>query len=253
MFTTAKIIEKVNIRNIFWKTKLRLNENIGEAKPFQFIMAGISGEFELPLYVSLYDHENRLLEVFYKVRGEDTKKLSKHNGFVTVRGFYGKDRMISFNSKSILYITEDRGFSVIPFLVDKANRENGTIDIIMIFDSKDEIFQIAELAGVDFKGSVIYIDKEEIDHGFINLGSFVNMFTEQRQRWDVIIGAGNKDLLKAICKLSISYSTNRFLSPFTYVKCGIGACGYCTIPKTRYSLCVDGTLFTCEEISAFLR
>jgi dihydroorotate dehydrogenase electron transfer subunit len=250
MFTTARIINTININEKFRKTRLKLSSDLGDASPFQFIMIGLPSEFEIPLSISQYNREELSLELFYKIRGSDTEKLSSHKGYVTIRGFYGKNKLGSLKGKRILYITEDMGFSILPILQSSVKKDRGSLDVVMIFEEKNDLFNGMELIGKDFRGLLVTLTKNDLRDESARLEYVIQSFN--KSDWDLIIGAGRRSLLKTVYDLSNKYKVECFIAPYTNVKCGIGACGYCTIPRTPYLLCVDGPLFKCEELAPFL-
>jgi dihydroorotate dehydrogenase electron transfer subunit len=121
----------------------------------------------------------------------------------------------------------------------------------MIFEEKNDIFDGVELMGKDFRGLLVTLAKSDLGGDFARLEYVVKSFN--KSNWDIIIGAGGRSLLKTVCDLSNKYKIEGFVAPYTYIKCGIGACGYCIIPRTMYLLCADGPLFKCEELAPFLR
>ena len=247
LYTTGRVVDAQRIGQRFCRLKLRLGRDLGEVSPFQFIMAGLPGEFEIPLTVSMYNREKLILDLFFKVREYSTEKLCGSVKYISLRGFYGKNRLNLVIGDKVLYITEDLGFSSLPLLISWIKKNSKVLDVIMVFENESEIFEVAKLIDMDFGGRIVQCIRSDLEERLELITKSTTSNT-----WKTILAAGGRELLKKACELAYELGAEGVIAPYTRIKCGIGACGYCIIPRTKYLLCVDGPIFKCSELASYL-
>jgi dihydroorotate dehydrogenase electron transfer subunit len=247
MYTTGKIYGFRRIKQVFCELSVKLDVDLRRVLPLQFVMVGIPGEFEVPLSVSMYERDTKTLRLFFKIKGRIMENLCGGVKYVSVRGPYGKGRLDLIVGDRVLYIAEDVGFPPIPLLTSWVREHGKVLDLVMVFEDKVEFFDIRELTSVDLGGSVAYYTKEDIKNGLIS-----TIKPTSGHAWETIIAVGDRVLLREACELAKKFKASGLIAPVVRIKCGLGACGYCVIPKTRYLSCVEGPVFSCRELASYL-
>jgi NAD(P)H-flavin reductase len=247
LYTAGEVIETFTLNDKFCDLKIKLFDKLEEATPFQFAMVGIPGEFELPLYVSMYDHSSSTLELFFKITGRYTEKICFSRGYVHIRGFYGKNRLDLISGNRVAYIAEEWGFSPLPLFATWMKKNNLFLNTILIFTDEWSFHNVAKyIEGITHTSAFRFM-KSNINELLEFIAKYSNEY-----KWESIVAAGDRGLLKSVCRLASNLGMKGIGVPYARIKCALGACGYCTIPRTNHLFCTEGPLFTCEELAPYL-
>ena len=86
-----------------------------------------------------------------------------------------------------------------------------------------------------------------MDNGCDVKGLVVNALNTIDEEFDYIVSCGPIDMIRDILSNSRRLGTHIVILD-SYVKCGLGLCGSCLIPGTKYYLCIDGPGFYAEDV-----
>ena len=70
---------------------------------------------------------------------------------------------------------------------------------------------------------------------------------------DHVVAAGPPAMLLALGRALEALGVELWVSVETMVKCGVGACGSCTLPGTPFLLCLEGPVFRYRDTLGWLR
>jgi len=252
MYYPAKVVLSERLSETMYLKKLRLlSSGIKEPKPFQFVLVWVPGVDLLPMSVAGI-HGNKLL-LLVKERGEGTRALIRHEGFLGLMGFYGKG-FEPWGYRRILFIAGGSGIASFFHLAGKARESGVGVDLVWGVKSSSELFDPRRILG-DFNGEV-FIATEDCGQGYCGRASSLAMelIRENPGEWDAVIASGPKGMLSEVCNLLGSHvNVDAYVNVEAYVKCGIGACGSCILKPHGLLLCRHGPVFKCSDVDGFLR
>ncbi len=99
----------------------------------------------------------------------------------------------------------------------------------------------------------VYVATEDCSIGYCGLASELasSLIQKYPGRWSAIVAVGPKSMLRALCENLGDRDV--YVSLEAIVKCGLGACGSCTLKPYPKLLCRDGPVFKCGEIVDHLK
>ncbi len=209
--------------------------------PGQFINIKIPG-FYLRRPISICDWSDSSLTIIYKTVGEGTEALSRAKAGERL------DILIALGNGYDTSLSGDRplliggGVGVPPLfgLCKKLISENKTVNVILGFNTKAEIFFENEFRALGANVAITTAD------GSYGLKGFVNAAMEHAD-YTYFYTCGPKPMLKAV---DLAAKTSGQFSFEERMGCGTGACMGCTC-KTKSGpkrVCTEGPVFIREEI-----
>ncbi len=209
--------------------------------PGQFVNIKVPG-FYLRRPISLCDWDDKALTVIYKVVGDGTKALSQ------VKKGEKLDLLIALGNGYDTAPSGDRplliggGVGVPPLfgLCRKLIAENKTVNVILGFNTKTELFLEDEFRALGANVSVTTADGSYGLKGFVDAAMAYAQYT-------FFYTCGPKPMLKAV---DAAAKTGGQFSFEERMGCGTGACMGCTC-KTKNGpkrVCTEGPVFLREEI-----
>uniref|UniRef100_A0A7C2VGY7 FAD-binding FR-type domain-containing protein n=1 Tax=Ignisphaera aggregans TaxID=334771 RepID=A0A7C2VGY7_9CREN len=243
----AKIVSVESIAKDTYIIKVLPTNNLS-ADPFNFFMVWIPRVDEIPLSVSFIEGE--MLTFLVKIRGAGTKALAslKPGDFVGLKGPLGKSFIVIDNTKSILVLVGGIGIAPIPLFIQRSRYRK--LDLVWGVKSEEELFDLRKLFPFIGARCSVTIATEDCSHGIcgtvIDALKYVNA-----DRYDMVLAVGPKAMLRSICKHLGDDKV--YVALETMVKCGLGLCGSCYIRSSTKLLCVDGPVFRCSEVEAYIR
>lgn len=217
-------------------------------RPLQFINIWIPGVDEVPMSIALYNGEESL-SVIFKVVGEGTKALRDVSGYFGIKGPLGKG-LDFVGLKRALFVAGGTGIAPLPYTVEYASLEGVVVDLVWGVRSSDMLFNIRDLAP---RLGEVYYATEDCGTGFCGTATqlALKLVRENPSKWDMVISVGPNSMLRELCR-EVRELVELRISLESIVKCGLGACGSCTLKPTPKLLCLDGPVFSCSEVIEYL-
>ena len=209
--------------------------------PGQFVNIKIPG-FYLRRPISLCDWDAESLTVIYKIAGDGTEVLSRINKGekLDLLIALGNGYDTSLSGSRPLLIGGGVGIPPLFGLCKKLIAENKTVNVILGFNTKAEIFYEDRFRALGANVAVTTAD------GSYGLRGFVNVPMEHID-YTYFYTCGPKPMLKAV---DTAAKTSGQFSFEERMGCGTGACMGCTC-KTKNGpkrVCTEGPVFLREEI-----
>lgn len=221
--------------------KVRLNP-----RPLQFVNIWVPGVDEIPMSISDYDESSGEVSILFKVVGEGTRRIRDGRGFYGLKGPLG--RGFTINADRILFIAGGTGIAPLPFLAKEADKLGVKVDVLWGVRSSEDLFNVKAVAPAV---NNVIVTTEDCKIGLCGTVSDVLKKLSIAGNYDVVVSVGPKPMLRGVCK-QLEGITEVFVSLEALVKCGLGACGSCTLTPTKLLLCIDGPVFKCEEVAEHL-
>ncbi len=207
----------------------------------QFVNIEIDG-FYLRRPISICDYSDTSLTLIYKLVGEGTKAISnmKSGDIIKMLIPLGNGFDTSFSGDAPLLIAGGVGVPPIYLLAKKLILEMKNPQVILGFNSKDEVFYEEEFKKLGINPIITTVDGTYGIKGFVtNAVSSID--------YSYVYSCGPLQMLKAVDSAT---STSGQFSFESRMACGFGACMACSI-RTKHSykrICKDGPVLFKEEI-----
>ncbi len=246
----GKIISNKKIAQGHYLLRIRLSRSMGMVRPGQFVMMKIpGGEVFLRRPFSIYDYQQGILTVMYKVVGKGTEQLSKAPKGTPVLTLGPLGRWFTVSDSAIpIVVAGGIGFAGVSAL---AKILQGKASIFFGCSALDEVSLlkgamhfhpfIATLDGsCGFKGNVIQLLKKHLK-GW--KGKNVEIFA-----------CGPENMVKSLKKLIEPYKIPCQVLLEERMACGLGLCFGCVKKTTDAQepykrVCKEGPVFDLWEIS----
>lgn len=217
-----------------------LSGDTTNCKPGQFVNIQIKGKY-LRRPISVCNAENGKLTLIYKVVGSGTSEMATYtNETLDVLHYLGNGYNLEKAGNSPVLIGGGAGIPPLYMLAKELIKDGKEVQVILGFNSKEEIFYVDEFKALGAKVYVTTVDGSEGIKGFV---------TDALKEIDYtyFYTCGPEPMLKAIFKAS---TTEGQMSFEERMGCGFGACMGCSCKTiTGYKrICKDGPVLEKGEI-----
>ncbi|MBI5418075.1 dihydroorotate dehydrogenase electron transfer subunit [Candidatus Poribacteria bacterium] len=267
----GEITYNKKIRTEFYHLKVRVPEICSCAKPGQFVHIRCQNTLT-PLLrrpMSIFNINNDVLEIIYRMRGQGTQILAtrKRGESLDIIGPLGHG--FNFENKSHAILVGG-GMGLVPlyYLAKKFTKKKQSYEIFMGARFEKELFtykffrklisnkfiKIATDDGsIGFKGRVPELLENHIK-SITNSISSISPFEKGGLKGDFqikIYSCGPEPMLKAMQALAQKYNLDCEISLEEYMGCGVGACLSCVCKSTNNEykrVCQEGPVFNANDV-----
>lgn len=199
--------------------------------PGQFAMVWIPGVDEIPLSIVGGDP----IELLVQGIGDATRAMNRlgPGDLLGIRGPYGT----GFDPRDGDALLVAGGIGVAPLL--PLARELDRYDAVVGAATADRLVATDRLDA-----------DVSTDDGTAGHHGFVTELAQEKglETYDAVYSCGPEVMMKALLDACLDAGVETQLSTERYMKCGIGVCGSCCIDPTGDRVCVEGPVFTGEEL-----
>lgn len=241
----ARILENVAVSETMRLLVLEPVEPTSPPGPMQFYMVWLPGLEEVPM--STADYEDGRVYILVKPRGPTTRALanSRPGSLVGLRGPFGKP----FQPRGMI-LGVAGGSGVAPFIY-MARLLGPRLTVVYGARTAGDVGSVPRL--LEIHSAHVLVATEDGSKGY--QGTSVDLALEVLggERPDYVVAAGPPAMLLALGRALEPLGVESWVSVEATVKCGIGACGSCTLPGTTFLLCLDGPVFRYRDALGWLR
>ena len=210
-------------------------------KPGQFVNIKLDG-FYLRRPISVYDCQDGLLTIIYKVVGKGTEYMAtlEEGTELDVLTGLGNGFDVEKCGNKVMLIGGGVGVPPMYYLAKCLIEAGKQVTMVMGFNKQSEIFAKQDFENLGIKTLVTTVD------GSYGIKGFVTAAFDEVE-YDSFCTCGPEPMLKAVYD---STNTSGFFSFEERMGCGFGACMGCSC-KTKYGnkrICKDGPVLEKEEI-----
>ena len=225
--------------------ELKLEVDLDEPEPGQFVMLWVPGVGEVPMSVA--DYDGGVLTMYITRRGRVTGYLHDHvrEGIrLFVRGPYGRGFSAIERGRALL-VGGGTGAAPLHFLA-KRLRERGVDCVAALgFRSAEHAILLGEMAR---------LCRVEVatDDGSMGFGGPVHEVAAKllsEERFDAVYACGPEPMIAAVLELARSRGVPFEASLERYMRCAVGVCGSCVLEPLGLRVCRDGPVFSGEVLS----
>ena len=246
----AEVLGVERLSTEYFLARLRLVEKLPEKPiPTQFIMIWIPRIDYIPMSIAWFNKDE--VHVLFSVRGDGTKALSNHSGFLGILGPLGRGLTPEVLGKRCLMIAGGTGIASLIMLASELRKVGSQVDIIWGVKNSKGIGHVPQYIK-SLTESDLTICTEDCSQGLC--GSVIDCFNEiDLSFYDCVISSGPNLMLLKVGERCLNSGIDPYLVAEAKVECGIGICGSCLLGKEGLRLCVEGPAFKASEIINFLR
>jgi dihydroorotate dehydrogenase electron transfer subunit len=242
------IPEIVEIKRIIKETNtvktLVFDWKVDDEKPGQFLMVWNFHD-EKPMAFSLIDPVNGEIGISIKKVGKFTNSVHSLNvgDKLGLRGPYGCGFELA--GSRILAVGGGVGMAPIAALVEDARESNVEVDVISAAVTADELLFIDRLENV---GANVAACTDDGSYGFKGFATDISEKFFKKDDYDLVVTCGPELMMKGIYKLTEEYEIPAQFLLERWMKCGMGLCGQCCVDDVGWRVCVEGPVFSTDEI-----
>ncbi|MCC7557750.1 MAG: dihydroorotate dehydrogenase electron transfer subunit [Methanobacteriaceae archaeon] len=220
------------------------NWKIQDEKPGQFMMVWNFTD-EKPMSISLIDSINDEMGISIKKVGKFTESLHslKPGDELGLRGPYGRGFEIKGNN--ILVIGGGIGMAPLSALIDEATGRGVTVDVICAAQTENELLYREKM---ERAGASVLTCTDDGSHGFCGFPTELANQILTESSYDMIATCGPEIMMKGVFDLVDHHKIPAQFSLERYMKCAMGLCGQCCVDNTGWRICVEGPVFTTDEV-----
>jgi dihydroorotate dehydrogenase electron transfer subunit len=236
------IINTKSIKTFIFKWKM---DKI--PKPGQFMMVwNFNGDCdEKPMSISKINLNNEEIGITVKNIGEFTNKLHslKIGDELGIRGPYGNS--FKLNGDKILVIGGGVGMAPLKSFVEYTKSKNKDVDVVISSVTNDELLFKEEFKKIKAN---VFTSTDDGTCGYKGFATHRTMDLVKSKSYDMAVVCGPEVMMNGIFKI---LEDNNILGQYSmerYMKCAIGICGQCCVDNTGWRVCIEGPIFSSNEI-----
>ncbi|MDR0900772.1 MAG: dihydroorotate dehydrogenase electron transfer subunit [Methanobrevibacter sp.] len=248
------ISETSSIKTFIFDWKMK-GPKIPKAGQFVMVWSFSGVKDEKPMSISKIDIQNEKIGITVKNIGKFTENL--HNMDIGdklgIRGPYGNGFDLSnIKNKNILAIGGGVGMAPISCFVDEAianNFNKVNIDVISASVTKDELLFLDRMEN---NGANIFTCTDDGTCGFEGFATHRTIDLLRDSSYDLAVVCGPEIMMKGIFELLEEQNIPGQYSMERYMKCAMGICGQCCVDNTGWRICIEGPIFSSEDLKKII-
>lgn len=220
---------------------------ISEAKAGEFIMLYIPAVGELPLSV-FKQREGELHFVIEDYGGPSSRAVNLHKGeTVGVRGPYGRGFTLKQNTNYLLIAGGSGAPPLLKFVEEAQSKPGVSVTYLLGARSASELFLLDEARSM---GARVMVSTDDGSMGYKGLVTQLAEKLLAETTYHALYACGPEQMLIAAMSLAKRFGVYFEGSFVRDVRCAVGVCGLCVMEGTGKLLCVDGPVFSLNELEA---
>ena len=218
--------------------------------PGQFVMIwNFRGEVgEKPMSISIIDIENNRIGITVKKVGNFTEKLHSLSvgDKLGIRGPYGRGfDFTEIENKDIIAIGGGVGMAPIAAFTYYAKEKGANVDLVSASVTKDELLFEDKM---EDSGINVFTCTDDGTCGFKGFATHRVIDLLKTNSYDMAVVCGPELMMKGIFDLLEEKSIPAQYSMERYMKCALGICGQCCLDTKGWRVCIEGPVFSYEEL-----
>ncbi len=235
--------ENRRARTLFFPVKRR----DVKVQPGQFFMIWVPGVDEVPMSVSFWESPHAGVTVLPV--GEATQALvSMSKGqYIGVRGPFGNH--FEVQPERALVVGGGIGMAALRLLVYSLFEVSKHVTLLMAARTADDLIFVDEFTKLARKGLVLKLATDDGSAGFKGLASDAAESIISKSDFDIMYTCGPELMMVELCKIAYRKGIQIQASLERFMKCGCGICGSCALDTTGDLVCLDGPVFSWNQLA----
>ena len=233
----SKIIEEAkSIKSLIFSHRLN-------ARPGQFVMIWLPGVDAKPIAVS-YQDDNSFGVTVSAVGAWSSKICSMKKGdLLGIMGPYGNS--FKLEGKSVVMVGGGYGSASLMMLAQEALKNGARATLIIGARSEDFLIYRDRIRKMDVKPVFVTDDGSFGQRGYVTEALETVLKSESA---DKVFAVGPELMEKRVAEICKDKGVLCEVSVERYMKCGFGVCGACCMDDGGKRACVEGTIFSGDEV-----
>jgi dihydroorotate dehydrogenase electron transfer subunit len=213
----------------------------------QFLMIWIPGIDEVPMSVSFW--EPPVIGVSVLPIGEATEALAscKVGDWIGIRGPFGTS--YSRTVDRALVVGGGIGAAPLRPLVYELLVRKAEVTLLLAARTESSLLYLQEFSSLEDNGFHLEVATDDGSRGFKSLATEAAQRLIETNNYDVIYTCGPELMMHGLYRLAQESGIPLEASLERFMKCGCGICGTCALDPTGALVCLDGPVFTGEQLA----
>ena len=227
--------------NIITKSLLlRPTKPMKKPKPGQFYMVWVPDYEEVPMSASGYF--GGIIRITVAAAGETTRRIHEleEGEYLGLKGPLGNG--IEVGKKR--YLLVGGGYGVAPLIFAMREIKNAGGSSLLIIGARTADYLLFVEEGRELGEVMISTDDGSL--GFKGTAADLAKIILEEEAFDEVLVCGPEPLLIKVAKMALENGIKCYVFAESYMKCGIGLCGSCTLGDSDILVCRDGPVIDGE-------
>ncbi len=249
----AVILSNTNVGEALWEMELFAPKTAPLCEPGQFLQVRVA-ESAAPLLrrpLSIYDVENGLIRLLYRVAGSGTETLKNRKAGETlnIQGPLGKGFHLSKSPEEVLLVGGGVGIAPLLFLARKQVERGSQVTVVFGAANRAQVVGEKRFTGLGVRLLISTMDGSCGVQGMVT--DILNAMPLGGIRR--IYACGPDPMMRAVTGWARNRGLKGEVSLEAFMACGVGACLGCAFKAnendTGYKkVCKDGPVFSMDEV-----
>jgi len=215
--------------------------------PGQFLMVWVPGVDEIPMSISLWNPSNVGITVLPIGKATTSLTSLQPNDWIGIRGPFGS--AFTLESERALVVGGGIGMAPLRPLVHKLLEKGVDVTLLIAAKSKQELVFLEEFSKLSEKRFTLKTSTDDGSSGF--KGFATDALTEDLdiRDYDTVYTCGPEQMMSGFYEILKGLKVKFQASLERFMKCGNGICGTCAMDPTGTLVCVDGPVYTGNQLS----
>jgi dihydroorotate dehydrogenase electron transfer subunit len=227
--------------------QVKVSDSEFRVAPGQFLMVWIAGVDEIPMSISFWDPP--ILGITALPIGEATSALVslKEGDWIGIRGPFGSS--FDLDSKKALVVGGGIGMAPLRPLVYSLLDKKSDVTLLIASKNKKELVFFEEFTKISDKRFTLKVSTDDGSLGFKGLATDAVREELNIQDYDTVYTCGPELMMFDLYQQARDQKIRFQASLERFMKCGCGICGTCAMDPTGTLVCVDGPVYTKDQLS----
>lgn len=215
--------------------------------PGQFLMIWVPGVDEIPMSVSLWEPPK--VGVTVLPIGDATESLVslRPKDWIGVRGPFGSS--FTLESQKALVVGGGVGMAPLRPLVYDLLGRNVAVTVLIAAKTKQDLIFFEEFSKISENKLIVSVATDDGSEGFKGLATEAASEILNDNAFDTMYTCGPELMMHGLYKIVKNSKMVFQASLERFMKCGCGVCGTCSLDPTGSLVCVEGPVYTGNQLS----
>ncbi|MHA2076300.1 MAG: dihydroorotate dehydrogenase electron transfer subunit [Candidatus Thorarchaeota archaeon] len=245
--TSVQVSKMVSETDSARTIQFKMSDPEFKVSPGQFLMVWIPGVDEIPMSISLWD--SAVVGITVLSIGEATSSLvSLQKGdWIGIRGPFGSS--FTLDSKKALVVGGGIGMAPLRPLVYELLEKGTDVTLLIAARTANELVFLEEFSNLSDKGFTLMTSTDDGSSGFKGFATDSVQEELDVRKYDTLYTCGPELMMFGLFDQVRETGVRFQASLERFMKCGCGICGTCAMDPTGTLVCVDGPIYSDDQLS----
>jgi dihydroorotate dehydrogenase electron transfer subunit len=215
--------------------------------PGQFLMIWVPRVDEIPMSISLWNPPNVGITVLPIGKATTSLTSLQPNDWIGIRGPFGS--AFTLESERALVVGGGIGMAPLRPLVRKLLEKGVDVTLLIAAKSKKELVFLEEFSKLSDKRFTLKTSTDDGSSGFKGFATAAVTEELDIRDYDTVYTCGPELMMFGLLEILKDLNVKFQASLERFMKCGNGICGTCAMDPIGTLVCVDGPVYTRNQLS----